>query len=184
MNRYYFVGENLDELAKVEQELKAQGISPLQMHVLPNNDAQADLRGLDSVDSLWRKDIVRSLLTGFAVGVLLTLLTVLVAYLAGISATEHWVMVGFLCVVLTGFCTWEGGLFGIQVPNREFRRFAKHLQDGKHVFFVDIDKEQRGDLEGMTRRHKDLKPIGTGEGEQAWLFALRSGWHRFMHSAP
>lgn len=184
MNRYYFVGDDLDELSRVERELQSQGISPLQMHVLPNNDAQAELKGLDSVDSLLRKDIVRSLFTGFVIGFGLSLLALMVAYLSGITATEHWVMVGFLCVVITGFCTWEGGLFGIQVPNREFRRFAKHMQSGKHVFFVDIDKEQKENLEGMARRHKDLKPIGTGEGEGAWLFALRSGWHRFIHSAP
>lgn len=184
MNRYYFVGDDLDELARVERELQSQGISPLQMHVLPNNDAQADLKGLESVDSLLRKDIIRSLGIGFVIGMGLALLVILVAYLSGITATEHWVMVGFLCVVIAGFCTWEGGLFGIQVPNRELRRFTKHLHNGKHVFFVDIDTEQKESLENMARRHKDLRPVGTGEGERAWMFTLRSGWHRFIHSAP
>lgn len=184
MNRYYFVGEDLDELAKIEQELQDQRVSPLQMHFLPNDDAEAERRGLDSVDSLLRKDVVRSLITGFLIGIGLSVLVVLVAYLAGIRAGEHWVGVAFFCVVITGFCTWEGGLFGIQVPNREFRRFAKHLQNGQHIFFVDIDEEQRTSLERVAQRHAAVKPLGTGEGEQSWLFALRSGWHRFMHSAP
>ncbi|AGH46335.1 hypothetical protein C427_4230 [Paraglaciecola psychrophila 170] len=35
---------------------------------------------------------------------------------------------GFLAVIVLGFCTWEGGLVGIQIPNYQFKRFQALLK--------------------------------------------------------
>ena len=47
-------------------------------------------------------------------------------------------LVVLLALVLFGFCAWSGGLYGIQVPNRDFKRFEAQLREGRHVFVVDV----------------------------------------------
>lgn len=185
MKRYYFVSDDLDGLTKVGKELKQGDVSPLQMHLLPSDDVDVGRRGLDSVDSLFRKDILPSLLVGFGIGCGVVALLLVSAFILGVRSMEAWFLVGFLSVIVLGFCTWEGGLFGIQVPNREFRRFTRHLQDGQHVFFVDVeDDDQQKVLDRTVARHGHLQPAGVGDGKSEWKYSLRRGWRRFRHAAP
>ena len=43
MKRHYFISDDLDDLAAVERELDAAGITPPQVHVLSNDDAGVTL---------------------------------------------------------------------------------------------------------------------------------------------
>jgi hypothetical protein len=105
------------------------------------------------------------------------------AYLLGWTATAAgWVPFIFLAIVVLGFCTWEGGFFGIQVPNAHFRRFRKNLQEGKHVFFVDVEPEQEAVLEQVVNHHPTLKVAGTGSAAPHWIVAWLHRWHQFKRT--
>jgi hypothetical protein len=75
----------------------------------------------------------------------------------------------FLAVVLFGFCVWSGGLYGIQVPNRDLRRFEDQLRKGRHVFIVDVDPNQEASLARVVERHSSLQLAGTGKGTPRWI---------------
>lgn len=181
MNRHYYVSDDLDELERVEQELEASGIDTEQIHVLSERDAELDHHErLHSVPSFMKTDVVNSGRRGLFIGLTLAVLILVVAHLSGwTDSFAGWIPFVFLALVAFGFCTWEGGFFGIQSRNRLFRPLQEKLQQGKHVFFVDVEPAQEGVLEQVVRHHPRLEVAGTGEAMPHWVMSGEKKWHRF-----
>jgi hypothetical protein len=95
-----------------------------------------------------------------------------------------WLPFIFLAIVVLGFCTWEGGLIGIQIPNYQFKRFQKLLSEGKHVFFVDIDKEQESTLTDIVSKFGSLSEAGEGEATPKWVVKGQDKFSDFMKAMP
>ena len=175
MLRHYFISDSLDDLEVFEAQLEAAGVSTPQIHVLSVNDADvAKHSHLHAVQSFLRSDVLYSTLRGAVVGVIGFVLVLAVAHLMGWTQTAAgWVPFIFLAVVLLGFCTWEGGFTGIQKPNRRFARFEQALEDGKHVFFVDLEPQQEGILDKILKTHPQVELAGTGVPVRHWLITLQ-----------
>jgi hypothetical protein len=185
MKRQYYISSDLKDLQLVEQELKSQGISTPQIHVLSENDAEVEKHHLHAIEAVLKQDVVRSMTLGAVVGVIASLLVLLISYLMQwhISAAG-WVPFGFLAVVVLGFCTWIGGFIGIQMPNYEFRQFQKLLKKGKHIFFVDITDEQRTILENVIKSHPNLSHAGTGGATPEWVVKSQEKFTSIMKAMP
>ena len=95
-----------------------------------------------------------------------------------------WLPSGFLAVIVLGFCAWEGGLVGIQIPNVQFKRFQDLLKQGKHVFFVDVDTKQYEVLSTVVARHSSLIVAGTGEATPAWVVKGQDKFNSAMKVLP
>lgn len=184
MLRHYFISDNLDDLEVFEEQLEADGVSTPQIHVLSSNDADVEHHHhLHEVQSLMKNDIIHLTLRGAFVGVCAFVLVLVVAHYAGWTKTAAgWTPVIFLAVVLLGFCTWEGGLLGIQKPNHNFARFEKALSEGKHVFFVDLEPNQEAVLEKIIKFHPSVELAGTGPSTRHWLIALQQKAGMIRHS--
>ncbi|MFT4653911.1 MAG: hypothetical protein ACJA0G_002517 [Kangiellaceae bacterium] len=185
MKRQYYISSDLEDLQLVEEELKSQGISTPQIHVLSENDAEVEKHHLHAIEAVLKQDVVRSMTIGAAVGIIAALLVVLLTYLMQwhISAAG-WVPFAFLAVVLLGFCTWVGGFIGIQVPNYEFRQFQKLLKQGKHIFFVDITDPQREILDKVIMSHPNLSHAGTGDATPEWVVKGQQKFSDIMKVMP
>jgi hypothetical protein len=84
-------------------------------------------------------------------------------------STYTWVPFNFLAIVLLGFFTWSGGLYGIEESHHDFKRFETELRAGKHVFTVDVDENQENILNNVIKAHLGLKSAGTGKSSPRWL---------------
>jgi hypothetical protein len=185
MKRHFYISEDLDDLEHVEEELEASGLSTPQIHVLSNDDsAVAEHDHLHSVEAVLKKDVVYGTEIGALVGVIAAAIVIAVAYFTGWPETMTWVPFIFLAVVLLGFCTWEGGLFGIQKPHHQFERFQSILNEGKHIFFVDVDADQEDALEKIVSAHPRLEPAGLGEATPAWVVKGQKKFHDAVESLP
>jgi hypothetical protein len=130
-----------------------------------------------------KNDIVHSAIKGAVVGICAFVLVLAIAYFAGWTKTgAGWMPFIFLAIVMLGFCTWEGGLRGIQVPNHNFARFEKALSEGKHVFFVDLEPNQEAILEKVLKSHPQVELAGTGSSTQHWLVTLQQKTGMIRHS--
>lgn len=178
MKRYFFTSDDLDDLERFEEELEQSGIATPQIHVLTLDDTGADNHHhLHAVTSLMKKDIIHSGLIGAGIGVCMAALLLAVAHLAGWTETAAgWIPFLFLAVILFGFFTWEGGLWGIQTPNVHFKQFQSLLEDGKHVFFVDVDPEQGAVVNRLLKEHPTMRKAGKARGAPRWIVA---GQNRF-----
>ena len=85
---------------------------------------------------------------------------------------------------MLGFCTWEGGLIGIQEPNVNFRRFQQELREGRHILLVDVAEQHEDALRRVSREHTSLEPAGEGKSTPGWVIGAQQKWSRFLELAP
>ncbi|AYC34986.1 magnesium transporter [Pseudomonas cavernae] len=183
MNRHYYISDNLDDLETVENELEANGINTEQIHVLSEKDADVEQHHLHDVNSFMKQDVVHSGEIGAVIGVPLAALILGGAYLLGwTESAAGWVPFIFLAVVVLGFCIWEGGFFGIQVPNAHFRNLKEQVKEGEHILFVDVEPGQEPLLDRVIEHHPQLKLAGTGAAAPHWIVSWLHGWHQFKRT--
>jgi hypothetical protein len=170
MKRHYFISNNLDDLDSIEQQLENRGVLRSQIHVLSKDDAGVETHEhLHNIESVLKFDVVHGTMLGAIIGFILAIATLAIAEYSSLTATYTWTPFLFLAVVLFGFSTWFGGYHGIQTPHKDFKRFENDLNEGRHVFFVDIDKEQANILKEVTTTHTGLKKAGTGSATPRWV---------------
>ena len=184
MKRYYFLSQSLDELASIERELESSGITTPQIHVLSLDDAGVEQRGLHGVEAVLKKNVVRGTELGAVIGVVGAAAVLAAAYYTGLTESYTWVPAVFLALIILGFCTWEGGLIGIQEPHAEFRRFEDELKAGQHLLFVDLDPEQLSLLESTMDQYPNIQPAGEGAAAPRIVVWGQDSFNRFMKTAP
>ena len=185
MKRLFYITDSLDELETLEKELKSGGVSEPQFHVLSQQDAEVRHHGLREVEAVLKKDVVHSTELGAVVGIAGAALVLMIAYLSGwTESPAGWLPFIFLAIVVLGFCTWEGGLFGIQEPHYQFKRFQNALQAGKHVFFVDISDTQQNTLNQIIKSHPRLQSAGEGISTPEWVIEWQKNWNGFIKTMP
>lgn len=185
MRRHYFISNNLDDLELFEEQLEAAGVSTPQIHVLSRDDAEVERhRHLHEVQSFMKRDVVHATKRGAAIGFCGFSLVLGGAHFSGMTQTAAgWVPFIFLAVIVLGFCAWEGGLLGIERPNRNFARFEQALNEGKHVFFVDLEPRQEAVLESVLKSHPQVRLSGTDSSSVPhWLVSLQQRWGMIRHS--
>ncbi|MDH4566859.1 magnesium transporter [Pseudomonas sp. BN414] len=179
MQRYYYISDNLKDLERVEDELEAQGIDHEQIHVLSDRDADVEHYHLHDVSSVMKRDMVHSGMIGVGIGVALAAMVMLVAWYSGWTGTAAgWIPFIFLAIALFGFSVWEGSLFGIQTPNAVVKRFQRTLDEGKHVFFVDVKPTQEPILARVVSHHPMLRTAGMGQATPDWAENLQHRLHQ------
>ena len=178
MKRHYYISDDLDDLELIEQQLEGAGVTTPEIRVLSEDDDGIRAHHLGEVEAVLRRDVVHGTKRGAVVGVLAAALVLFVAWITGITETTTWVPPIFLSVIILGFCIWEGGLIGMQVPHTDFVRFKESLDNGKHVLAVDVSPNQEQILQKVTGEHPKLVPAGEGDGAPGWLLSARL---RFDH---
>lgn len=170
MLRHYYISDDLDDLKMLEEQLASNGFVTPQFHVLTEQDAECEKRHLHAIEPVLKKDVVHSTQIGAITGVLAAGFMLVLSWLMGWHESQlGWMPMIFIAITILGFCTWEGGLIGIQLPHYQFKRFQKTLEAGLHVFFVDVDPEQEQALETIVATHPRLKLAGTDEAAPAWV---------------
>ena len=170
MKRHFYISDDLDDLDRIEEELESSGVNRPQIHVFSKDDTGVDSHDhLHNINSILKKDIVHGTIVGACVGVALFVLVLLATAIFGWAEAYSWWPYFFLATVVLGFSTWLGGLYGIQEPHKDLKRFESQLQQGKHVFIVDVDPEQENSLDRVVRRHPGLQLAGTGSATPRWV---------------
>ena len=184
LKRYYYISDSLDDLVIVENELCSIGLEKPQFHVLSNNDAGVDTLHLHAVEAVLKSDVVYKTEIGFCVGIVAGISVLVFAHFSGSAQTYTWIPFIFFAIILLGFSTWEGGFVGIQQMHHDFARFKKTLNNGRHIFFVDVAKNQEQALIGVIRRHPEMEAAGEGSPTPKLVIDAQRFFTRFMQSAP
>jgi hypothetical protein len=124
---------------------------------------------LHNIEAVFKQDVVHGTLVGAVLGLLAATLVLAIAYFTKLPETFTWMPFYFLSVVMFGFVTWSGGFYGIQSPHKDFRRFQGDLDNGKHVFIVDVDSSQEDIMKQVELDHPQLVPAGTGNATPRWV---------------
>ncbi len=183
MKRHYFISDDLDDLERIEQELEHEGFNKPQIHVLSKDDsAVARHRPLHNIEAVFKQDVVNGTLLGAMFGVLAATLVLMFGYMTNMTETYSWTPFYFLAIIIFGFITWSGGFYGIQAPHKDFRRFQNDLNNGKHIFIVDIDPAQEDVIQKIKTRHPHLNNAGTGHATPRWIVMGQQGFKNITSS--
>ena len=180
MKRHFYISDSLDDLDKIEQELEASGVNKPQIHVFSKDDSGVDNHDhLHNIASVFKTDVAHGMISGAWIGLVLSALVLLVTVSTNWVETYTWMPFIFLAIVVLGFSTWLGGLYGLQSPHRDFKRFESQLREGKHVFVVDVDPGQNDRLERIVKAHPSLQLAGTGKATPRWVVMGQHNIKRF-----
>jgi len=182
MRRYYFMSGDLDDLERFEVELERQGIPTEQIHVLSIDDTSVGNRhNLHDVAALMKKDLIHAGSYGLAVGLVVSVLVLVAAYLGGWTKTAAgWLPFIFLAIIALGFFTWEGGLWGIQKPNVRFKQFEDELHAGRHVLFVDVSTDEDSVVATTAKSYPKIQAAGVGTANPHWFVIWNLRLKRFF----
>jgi hypothetical protein len=182
MKRYFYSGDDLDRIEAMSRQLESAGFDRVQMHVLSKDDTGVDShQGIHAVASIMKRDVLASGLRGAMVGAAVALVVVLMALqMQAFTTPAGTVIALFLAIGGFGFCTWEGGLFGIQTSNRRFARFQGLLESGRHVFFIDVDRQQVAALRRVMETQPGIESIGEARGLPRWWVTGQREVPRFL----
>jgi hypothetical protein len=136
---------------------------------------------LHAVQSLFESDVVHSAEVGALVGAVAVTVILGGAYVLDFSdVILGWGPYIFLSFIAFGFCTRERGLISFQEPNYNFKQFEKSLNEGKHVFLVDLDPEQEAQLSDVLKTQPDVVEFATELVVPHWLLAIPHWMDRFI----
>lgn len=179
MKRIYYISDDLDDLEKIEHELEAGGIARPQIYLLSNDDVGLENRDVNRVASFLKTDVIHAGEIGAVLGLAVGSVILLVSHFSGIAAQVGWAPFIFLAIIGFGFATWEAGFIGMQIPNVHFTRFEKALEQGRHVLFVETDREDQKKLKAVIKKYPGLERAGTEVTHTRALMLLLKYWERF-----
>lgn len=182
LKRHFFASNDLDDLESFEVELEQADIVTPQIHVLTLDDTGADNHlKLHEVTPFMKTDIVHSTLIGALVGITMAAFVLVIAHLSGWTDTAAgWLPFIYLSIILLGFFTWQGGLWGIESTNSHFKNFEQLLRDGEHIFFVDLESGRGKVVRRLARQHPGIRPVGEGVGAPHWIVVWQYRLKRFF----
>ncbi len=179
MKRFYYISDNLDDLEQIEHQLEAGGIARPQIYLLSNDDVGLENRDVNRVASFLKTDVIHAGEIGALLGLAIAAVILLISYFSGIAAQVGWAPFIFLAIVGFGFATWEAGFIGMQTPNVHFARFEEALEQGRHVLFVETDREDQRKLKAVIKQYPSLERAGTEVTHTRALMVLLKYWERF-----
>ena len=179
MKRFYYTGDSLDELERVQRDLESCCIPRSQIYLLSNDDVGLDNHDVNRVASFLKTDVIRLGEIGALLGLAIAAAILLVTHLSGIAAQVGWVPFVFLAIVSFGFTTWEAGFIGIQRPNTHFIRFQEALAQGRHVLFVETRVQDKKKLKMVFKSHPNVKRAGSERTHTGLLMLILRNWEKF-----
>jgi len=183
MKRHYFVSNDLGGLESIEVELERCGIHKPQIHVLSKDDtAVAHHKHLHNIEAVFKQDVVNGMMLGAMFGLLAATVVMTIGLISELPATYTWTPFYFLALIMFGFLTWSGDFYGIQTPHKDFRHFQKALDQGKHIFIVDVDPSQEAIIQQIQLKHPHLSDAGTGISTPRWVVMGQQNFKSFTSS--
>ncbi|TKB51693.1 hypothetical protein [Ferrimonas aestuarii] len=176
MTRHFLLASSLFELGLLEHQLKRQGFTPAQIHVISPRDALASKLRLQSWQSLIFLELAHCCIQGARIGLILALVCLVVATALGIDSSVGWTPILMFAAVLLGFSVWEGGLIGVSTPEQLQRTFHKEIRQGQHLLVVDVLEPQETLFLALINQHPLIQQVGIGNGVMPSAIRIQNWW--------
>ena len=177
MRRYYFISDDIDSLARIEVELKKYGIIKPRLHVLSKDGtASPGDEQYHDIAPVLKQDLVHGVLINIFIGALAAVLVLAIGYITRLPDSYTWAPFFLLAITVFGFVSWSGRCLGPHVLQKDFRRFQKELDDGKHIFIVDVDSSQKEVIRQMEYENPYLIDAGSISVAPRWIHMVQKNF--------
>jgi hypothetical protein len=166
--RLYFLVDDEDRARTIIEDLRAYGIDDGDLQAVAHRD-RYPIEGVPEASFTERTDFLPAARRGVALGGTTGLLAGLVAVALptpGIVLAGG-AMVGTLTAAGAAVGTWAATLAGVGITHRDLKPFEEALDAGRVLVLVDVEADQRADVEARIRAQDDSIVIESGELENA-----------------
>jgi len=132
----YFT-DSIDELEKTEHDLEENGVPRSHIHLLSRSESELIQKDLPVYSDFSKRDILHGGVMGALLGVTMAIGLLLASFLYGVTDSSIWVVIAFVSAMIIGFCTWEGGLFGLTKVNHKLAAYQAEVNSGRHLLVID-----------------------------------------------
>ena len=142
MSTLRYFTNSMSELEDTEHDLEENGIPRSHIHVLSLKEGDLIRRNLPVYSDWSKRDIFHHGLMGAVTGLILSAVILAGSYIYGVESSTAWTVIAFICLFVVGFCTWEGGLFGVSTINHKLADYEDEVSRGAHLMVVDAKTTQ------------------------------------------
>jgi len=152
--RLYYIFPSVKVTNQVVDELLLKRIELKHIHVMANDNI--DLGDLPEASIFQKRDIRHAILVGAAAGLLLGVITGIVAHKVLDIQLGGLLLATSFAGTLLG--SWFSSMIGMMETNTDLKPYEKHLAEGKLLVMVDIPKEKMDEIEDMMKkRHPEAR---------------------------
>jgi hypothetical protein len=158
MKCLYYLTSSIDTTHSISDDIHDAGINDWFLHIIGKDTVGIKKHHLHSGNYIEQLDIMRDGIIGAVIGFILGLIVIAV-----ITANEYFppeipnISYFFIVILLTMFCSWEGGLAGIANENKKLAAFHDDLEAGKYLILVYAQANKEETLINMmTEKHPDI----------------------------
>jgi len=170
MKRYYFICDDKDSRGRIEVELNKHGIIKPSVRILSKEDmATVSDEQFHNIAPILKQDIAHGVLINTLFGALAAVLILTIGYITRLPDSYTWTPFYLFAITIFGFVSWSGSFYGFQVPKKDFRRLQKDLDDGKHIFIIDVESSQQEIIRQMEYEYPYLIDAGTDSVRPRWI---------------
>jgi hypothetical protein len=164
MKCLYYLSPSLASTGAISSDLHAVGVKDRYIHVISKDEAGLSKRRIRSSNYIETMDLMRGgfvgAYMGFAIGVLIALLLIVIKPFGDVSSLPYIAFVIFA----TLFGAWEGGLYGVATENKKLAKFHNDIEAGKYLFLIYARRNQLAAVESMmSERHPESEHVATDE---------------------
>lgn len=157
MRRIYFLAPNIQITHKIVDELHAEGIEDIHIHILAKRDTP--LEGLHEAGVTIKTDFISAAERGVALGGT----TGLLAGLIGLRFAGFIIAGGPLLGAIVAGATigsLAGGLAGMNSGNSRLKQFEQAIEQGELLVLVDVPKERIEAISQLITKHHPTAEFG------------------------
>lgn len=162
MKCLYYLTSSIDTTHSISDDIQEAGVNNWFLHIISKDTVGIKKHHLHSGNYIEQLDIMRDGILGAIIGFILGLIVVAV-----ISFNQYFppevptVTYYFIVIILTMFCSWEGGLAGIASENKKLSEFHDDLKAGKYLILVYARACQEEAITSMMKtKHPDIRLEG------------------------
>jgi hypothetical protein len=162
MKQYYYLVEDIDNVEHICDDLHKVGVEDNQIHIVGGNADEIESHHLHQAREIDETDIARFSERGALLGIILGLLFLVAAIQYQPFGIEvEGVAAAMITILIIGFCTWWGGIFGAYFINYRIAPFKRAVRGNKFLIMLDVPGNLSDIIRDMMRRtHAEAKWLG------------------------
>jgi len=163
MKCLYYLTSSIDTTHSISDDLHDAGVNDWFLHIISRDTVGIKKHQLHSGNYIEQLDIMRDGILGAVIGFILGLIVVAVITFNQYFPPEvPTITYYFIVIILTMFCSWEGGLAGIASENKKLSDFQDDLEAGKFLILVYArTNQEEAIIDMMNTKHPDVRLEGS-----------------------
>lgn len=139
MSRLIYKIEKFETATNAYYYLLKHGLKADCIHIISKKQSKFLRRGVNTANFWYKTNIIKGCLLGTFVGLLSSVLIYISFTEINFIKREFVSMLSIIAsLIAIGFCTWLGGLLGLESKNSSLQKYERYVQDGEHLLLVDL----------------------------------------------